>query len=362
MMNQTFLKFNTSNRAFYAELRKRVDIFFKENSIDKTGNLHLYFKAIFMLSMYFVPYLLIVLGIVENKFIFWSLSFIMGLAMAGIGMSVMHDAAHGAFSKNKTVNNTLSFTLNLLGGHYLNWKIQHNIIHHTFTNVHNHDEDIQVPFFLRFEPHSKLKFIHRFQFIYAWFFYCFLTLNWVFIKDFNQIIRYHKMGHLKTSGTSLKKQFFIIILSKIGYLSYMLLPYFLTKNLTFVEWLVGFLTLHFTAGFILSVIFQLAHVVTDTSFPVPDLESKMENDWAAHQLHTTMNFGTRSKILTWLTGGLNHQVEHHLFPAISHVHYFKISPIVKQTAMEFNLPYLEKKSIFNAFTSHVRMLYHFGRS
>ncbi|MCX8080163.1 MAG: acyl-CoA desaturase [Bacteroidia bacterium] len=344
MLQQNVIRFNNSNRRFYLELKKRVDAYFQENSLSKTGDYRLYFKALFMLAVYATSYFMILFSVFDSKLMMWLMSFFMGLSMAGIGMGVMHDAAHSSFSKKSRVNKLLSFTLNLGGGHYLNWKIQYNVIHHTFTNIHRHDEDIDVPFFLRFEPHSVRRFIHRFQFIYAWFFYGLLTLNWILIKDFIQIFRYNNIGHLKASNTNLKKELGVIVITKMFYFSYMLLPYFLISDLKFWQWIVGFLTLHFTAGFILSVVFQMAHVVTETGFPVSSDGQNMDNDWATHQLHTTMNFGTKNRLLTWLTGGLNHQVEHHLFPTISHIHYSKLSKIVKQTAHEFGLPYLEKET------------------
>jgi linoleoyl-CoA desaturase len=362
MDTKKILRFNNSNRQFYAELKKRVDNYFKENNISKTGNLNMWLKAAFMISAYFVPYLLITLNVFESKLIWWLLSAIMGFAMAGIGLCIMHDACHGSFSKNQTINKIFGYTINMLGGHATNWKIQHNVIHHTFTNVHDFDEDIAPPGFMRFEPHAKLKPIHRFQFIYAWFFYGMMTMMWTSTKDFKQIFRYNKNGHVKAFNSTLNKEFFIIALSKVLYFAYMLLPLFLIPQMTFLNWLVGFLTIHYIAGFVLACIFQPAHVVADTEFPIAADGINLENDWAVHQLKTTMNFGTRDKVFSWLVGGLNHQVEHHLFPNICHVHYGKLSKIVKETAKEFNVPYHDKKTFLGALWSHEKMLYKFGRA
>ena len=119
--------------------------------------------------------------------------------------------------------------------------------------------------------------------------------------------------------------------------------------------------MHFVAGVVLTVIFQLAHTVEGTSYPIPNEEGNIENHWAIHQLNTTVNFSRNSKIISWFVGGLNYQVEHHLFPNICHVHYPKISPIVKQTAEEFGIPYLENNSFTDAILSHIRALRKFGK-
>lgn len=362
MTNQTTIRFNNANRQFYTELKKRVDNYFKENQISKNGNLNLYLKTAFMFAAYLVPYLLIVFNVFDSKLIWFLLTVLMGFAMAGIGLCVMHDANHGSYSKNVTLNRILGYiSINLLGGHSLNWRIQHNVIHHTYTNIHEHDEDIAPPGFMRFEPHAEKKGIHKLQFLYAWFFYGMMTLMWSTTKDFKQLIRYNKRGLLKGANTTFGKELAVIILSKIAYYGYMLLPYFLVKDMTFLNWLCGFVALHYIAGFILALIFQPAHVMEETEFPLPSEDGLMENHWAEHQLRTTMNFATGDPVFSWLVGGLNHQVEHHLFPTISHVHYPKIAKIVQTTAREFNLPYKAAKTFAGALWQHETMLWKLGR-
>ncbi|MCW3076418.1 MAG: Linoleoyl-CoA desaturase [Bacteroidetes bacterium] len=356
------IKFNNSNRQFYTELKKRVDLYFKENNLSKTGNLNMYLKTVFMLGCYFVPFILICANVFEGKLAWLLLSTLMGLSMAGVGLCVMHDANHGSYSTNKTLNSILCFTTNLLGGHSINWRIQHNVIHHTYTNVHNHDEDIMPPGFMRFEPHAERKSVHKLQFLYAWFFYGMMTLMWSTTKDFKQIKRYHQRGLLAGMKTTYKKEIGIIILSKVLYFAFMFLPYILVKEMTLLNWLVGYLIIHYIAGFVLAAIFQPAHVANETEFPLPSNTGDLENDWAVHQMKTTMNFATRDAVFSWLVGGLNYQVEHHLFPTICHVHYSKISGIVKQTAEEFNLPYLSKDTFAGALWSHEVMLYKLGRA
>lgn len=362
MSNPTMIRFNNANRQFYTELKKRVDTYFKENKVSKNGNLTLYIKTVFMFTAYFVPYLLITLNVFDDKLIWLLLSVVMGLSMAGIGLCIMHDANHGSYSKNAKFNRILGYiSINIVGGHSLNWRIQHNVIHHTYTNVHEHDEDIAPPGFLRFEPHAEKKGIHKFQFLYAWFFYGMMTLMWSTTKDFKQIIRYNKKGLLKGANTTFKTELLVIIGSKILYYGYMLIPYFLVKEMTLLNWLTGFLVMHYLAGLVLAMIFQPAHVAEETEFPLPTNDGNIENHWAEHQLRTTMNFATGNRVFSWLVGGLNYQVEHHLFPTICHVHYPKIASIVESTAKEFNLPYKAQRTFVGALWSHEQMLWKLGR-
>ncbi len=362
MNNTNILRFNNTNRQFYTELKKRVDLYFKDNKISKNGNLNMYVKTIFMFAAYLVPYFLLLFNVFDSKAVWLFLAIMMGFSMAGIGLCVMHDANHGSYSKNVKLNKFLgSFSMNLVGGYSLNWRIQHNVIHHTYTNVHEHDEDIAPPGFMRFEPHAKKRWIHKLQFIYAWFFYGMMTMMWSTTKDFRQLIRYKNRGLLKGANAKFGTELAILITSKLFYYGYMLLPYFLIKELSFAEWLLGFLILHYIAGLILAMIFQPAHVVEETEFPLPSNEGSLENHWAEHQMRTTMNFATGDPVFSWLVGGLNFQVEHHLFPTICHVHYPKISKIVESTAKEFNVPYKNRRTWFGALWSHELMLWRLGR-
>jgi linoleoyl-CoA desaturase len=351
---------NNSNRNFQTELRKRVDSYFKDNKLSKNGNIHLYLKTAVMFAAYLVPYFLLVFNIFDIKSVWLLLSVLMGFGMAGIGMCVMHDANHGSYSKSEKFNRILGFfSIGLLSGNSLNWRIQHNVIHHTYTNVHDHDEDIAPLGFLRFEPHAEKKKIHKFQFLYAWFFYGLMTFMWSTVKDFKQVIRYNKEGHLKVAKTTFAKELAIVIVSKILYYAYMLVPFFVVPEMTFLNWLCGYLIMHYVAGLTLAVVFQVAHVTEENEFPLAN-DGALENNFIEHQLRTTMNFATNNRLVSYLVGGLNYQVEHHLFPAISHIHYPKISKIVEATALEFNMPYKKEETFFGAVSLHGKMLYKLG--
>lgn len=351
---------NREQSDFVKTLRKRVDAYFKENQLPKTGGLRIKVKAIFMLAIYTVPYFLMLFGVIQNVWIMLGMSILMGFGMAGIGLSVMHDANHGSFSRKKWLNKIAGFSINFLGGNVNNWKAQHNILHHSYTNIEGYDEDIEPGSILRFSPNAEKKKIHRYQHFFAWFLYGLMTMSWTFKKDFTDVVRYENMGLLKQLRTSFSKELWLIIATRLVYFIYMLLIPALLLEVSWWQLIIGFLTVHFVAGLTLALIFQLAHVMEDTEFPMPK-DGDIKNQWAVHQLQTTLNFANGNRLLTWLIGGLNFQVEHHLFPHISHVHYRKIAPIVRKTAQEFQLPYNSIPSFFQALASHGRMLYQLGR-
>lgn len=355
------LKFPSRQNEFFITLSQRVNQYFKSNEIEKTGNSEMIFKTVFMFSLYLIPYFVLISGATANGWGIIGLYAIMGLGTAGIGLSIMHDANHGAYSSKAWVNNWLGLTLNLVGGHAMNWKIQHNVLHHTYTNVHEVDEDISPRGILRMAPESEWRPMHRYQQYYAWFFYGLLTLAWIVAKDFMRLARYQREGMLKKQRAKASSEWASLIFTKIFYAGYIIvLPYYLLP-VAFWQILLGFVVMHYIAGFILSIIFQPAHVIEGTEFPMPDETGNMENNWAIHQLHTTTNFGHKHKLFSWYIGGLNYQVEHHLFPNICHVHYKKIAKIVEQTAKEFDLPYKSKDTFIQALAAHTRLLRTLGQ-
>jgi len=355
-----FIDANKDRNLFFATLRQRVDGYFKTNNINKHYNTSMVLKTIILLTSYILPFVLILTGnfSFSINLILWSL---MGFGLAGIGMSVMHDANHGAYSSSAKTNYWLGHTLNLLGGSVFNWKLQHNIMHHTYTNVVDMDEDIADKLIMRFSPHTNVKWYHKFQFVYAFLFYGILTLYWALLKDFVQFYKFKKDGVNKNTAAQNRNVFFKIILSKIIYWGIILVIPITVFHFPVGQFIGGFLVMQFIAGIILTVIFQLAHTVEETSHPLPNEEGTIENNWAIHQLNTTVNFSRKNKWISWYVGGLNFQVEHHLFPNICHVHYPEIAPIVKATAEEYGIPYLENDTFNEALRSHINTLKRFGK-
>lgn len=345
---------------FFPTLKERVDAYFEKNHISKYANTGMVVKTIVLLAVYIVPFVLILLtnppfGL---SMFHW---FIMGFGLAGVGMSVMHDANHGAYSENPKINFWMGSILNLLGASTFNWKLQHNILHHTYTNIADMDDDISDKPMLRFSPHSEVKTYHRFQWVYAFLFYGITTLYWILLKDFVQFSMYKKQGVNNNTKAQNRVSLLKIVLVKLIYTFVVLVVPTLFFSIPLWQVACGFVLMHFVAGIVLTVTFQLAHTVEGTSHPLPNEEGVIENNWAIHQMNTTVNFARHNKLISWYVGGLNFQVEHHLFPKISHMHYSEISEIVKSTAEEFGVPYLENKTLWQAIRSHIETLKRFGK-
>ncbi len=353
-------KFATGKEDFFSTLSQRVNSYFKTNNIERTANAEMVVKTICMFSFYFIPYFILISGVVTPLWGMLGLCLLIGFGKAGVGLSVMHDAIHGSYSSKNWINNLMGISLNIVGGHVINWKVQHNVLHHTYTNVHDVDEDISPRGVLRMSPSSAWRPMHRYQHVYAWFLYGLLTLVWIVAKDYSRLLKYEKEGLLKKQKTTAQKEWTILIISKALYFTFIIVVPFIMLPVTWWQVLIGFVAMHFVSGFILAIIFQPAHVIEGTEYPVADAQGNLENNWAIHQLHTTTNFGHKHKWFSWYVGGLNYQVEHHLFPNICHVHYRKLAPIVEQTAKEFGLPYKSKQTFGQAIVDHAKQMKELG--
>jgi len=344
--------------SFHGELKKRIADYFKQKGKPQTGNFKLYLKAAILIVLLVSTYVHLVFFTPTTV---WAVleCVLLGCLIAAIGFNVMHDGAHGSFSRYKWVNSAASNFANFLGASQHMWKTKHNVIHHTYTNIHGVDDDIEAKPFLRLCDEQKYYKIHKYQHYYFWFFYCLLYLAWIFVTD------YIKYFTLKIGSTPLKKftlkEHFSFWFYKVAHIFiFIALPIYFVG---FVSWIVGFIAMGVVAGFVLSIVFQLAHTVEHTHFPLPDnATGKMEDEWAIHQLKTTANFATRNKVVSWLVGGLNFQVEHHLFPKISHVHYPAISKIIKKACQEYGVQYIEYSRVRYAVASHVSFLRQMGRN
>ncbi|HBH06347.1 MAG TPA: acyl-CoA desaturase [Flavobacteriales bacterium] len=346
---------------FYSVLRKRVRRYFEEGNISTFGDRRMYIKTAFMLAIYLVPFGFIVSGTITSPWLYLATYVFMGFGMAGMGLSVMHDAIHGAYSKHKWVNQLLGNAMNLIGGNSDVWRMQHNVLHHTYTNVLGMDDDINTPPILRFSPHEKWMKAHKYQYLYVWFFYGISTFTRVTLRDPVQVFWYWNNGLIKS-----KKEFAKIMANlifwKIFHFTYLLvLPIYFNS---FSPWLTlgAYFLMHVVAGSIMSMIFQTAHVMPDLDHKKAREDRIIEENWAVHEMKTTSNYAPNNKMLTWYVGGLNFQVEHHLFANICHIHYPKIAPIVVQTAKEYNIKYHSQPSLAEAVKAHARGLYELGNN
>lgn len=350
---------NPQKTDFHRVVTQRVDRYFEENGISKYADYRMVIKTVVMYGLYFVPYFLMLFVHMPAWAMLLCCS-VMGLGLSGIGMAVMHDANHGAYSKHRWVNQLLGYSLDVVGGNSGNWKIQHNQQHHTFTNIHGHDWDIRARGNLRLTPAVKKNFLHRFQVFYALFLYALQTVFWVAIKDFIQLCNYNNEPVDKLNSKQRTAAIGKLIVAKILYVLYIVVIPVMVLHPTWWQYLIGFLVMHGVAGLVLTTVFQLAHVVEDAQFPDLDEKGNIQAEWAVHQMQTTANFAANNKLVTYYVGGLNYQIEHHLFQRICHIHYPKIAPIVKQTAQEYGIPYLNNETLTDAIVSHLRLLNQLG--
>lgn len=349
--------FNNKRALFYASLKTDIDHYFKSSGISSKGNMKLYLKAMILLPAALGIYLaLLFLNLPVSVALL--LAGTLGFLFACIGFNVMHDACHGSFSSKKWVNELFGYSLNLLGGNAFIWKFKHNIIHHTYTNVDGVDDDIAKSPLMRQCHSQKWVPAHRFQHIYVILIYAISSFAWVAIMDFNKYLKQ------KVFATPLQKmslmEHFIFWISKLFNIGvYVVLP---ISILGLKTWAIGFTVLHICMGFTLAIVFQLAHVVEQTEFEFAGTEDlEIENEWAVHQIKTTANFSPNNPVISWFAGGLNYQIEHHLFPRISHVHYPALSKIVEQKCKEFDLPYHVNETFVGAVASHFRMMKELGK-
>ncbi|MBC7534779.1 MAG: fatty acid desaturase [Ferruginibacter sp.] len=351
-------KFPKVSLSFHSELKKRIGDYFNQKGKSQTGNGRLYIKAVVLMTSFFALYVHLVF-FTPATILAISESILMGCVVAAIGFNVMHDGAHGSFSRYQWINDIASNIANFLGASQYMWKSKHNIIHHTYTNIHGVDDDIEARPLLRLCDEQSHYKIHKYQHVYFPAAYSLLYIYWIFVTDY---IKYFsgKIGSIALRKMTAKEHISFWFYKLAHAFIFVGLPIYMVG---FSAWIIGFLSMGLVAGFVLSIVFQLAHTVEHTHFPLPnEATGKMEDEWAIHQIKTTANFATRNTVISWLVGGLNFQIEHHLFPKISHVHYPQISKIIKQACEEFGVEYIEYPKLRQAVVSHVSYLKQMGKA
>lgn len=360
MKTVRFVSTDKREQEFAAAVKKNVNDYFRKSGISIKGGVTILVQTAIMLLLYLLPFLFILI-VPMNAWMALVLVVVMGFGMAGIGMTVMHDAVHGSYSDHDWVNKFFGGTMYILGSNVLTWKIQHNVLHHTFTNIEGLDQDIASKGPIRLSEHSPLRKIHYYQHVHAFFFYGLMTFLKL-VRDFAQLIEFKKAGLTAQQHINPVAEYVKMVFTKLVYLFVIIgLPILLTP---FAWWqvLLGFFLVHWTAGCILSTVFQMAHVVEGAQQLLPNKDGVIACEWAVHELITTADFARDNHFLNWYVGGLNFQIEHHLFPHVSHVHYRRIAPIVEKTAADFGLPYNLKPSLLDALKSHIRRLRSLGQT
>ena len=340
------------SRAFGREVKDLVAAHFAASGVSPHANTAMICKSVVIATAYFGSYAVLLSGRLDWPWE-WLLCVVMGGGLAGLGFSVAHDALHGAYSSNSRVNGALGLAFETLGGNGYAWALSHNGAHHGFPNITGHDEDVDVSPLLRLSPHTPHRPVHRFQHLFAFGLYALATLNWALIKDYAFFTR--RGAHPDARAWAR------LLAGKLLFYGAMAMPFLIIPE---PPWriAVGLLTVHLTAGLIMGVVFQLAHVVEGTEHTPACGVGRARATWAAHQMRSTSNFAGGNQCLAWYLGGLNYQVEHHLFPRVCHVHYAVISRIVEASARRHDLPYNQIATFSGALGSHYRMLRSLGRA
>ncbi len=352
-------KFKSATDNFHSDLKKRVNSYFEENKINPHGNSGLLWKAVMLVVSFFALYIWMVFFTPASVALSLVVCAVMGLITAAIGFNVMHDGAHGSFSGSPVVNKLAAGTINIFGASLFMWSMKHNVIHHAYTNVEEFDDDIDIQPWLRMSPGQPRYFAHRFQFIYFAPLYSLLLILWIFMLDFQKYFK-GRIGAMQLKKMSTKDHVSFWAVKVVYVALFVALPIYMVG---LVPFLMGFLVYALITGFVLSIVFQLAHTFEETTFAhVTENNANVDTQWAVHQLQTTANFATRSALVNWYTGGLNFQVEHHLFPKISHIHYPAINRIVMQTCADYGVIYQEFPSMHKAVMSHIIFLKKMGKA
>jgi linoleoyl-CoA desaturase len=343
--------------AFHATVTQRVAQYFATRHLATTGDWRLFLKTGVILAWLAGSYGLLVFGVTS-----WLGALLAGGALAqGLalaGFNIMHDGAHDSYAQRPTINRLMGGMLNVLGGSQWVWRHKHNRLHHVYTNIHPFDDDLETHGLLRLHPAQAWRPWHRWQHVYAWAVYSLLTLWWVTVGDVRKLVA----GHIGPAPlpTPTVVDVSMVCVTKLVYGSYaLLLPWW------WHPWqhvLLAFVGVHLLFGVTLSLVFQLAHTTEHSAFPTPEgPRGVMPTPWAVHAVETTANFAPRNPLVAWYVGGLNFQIEHHLFARISHIHYPALSAIVAATCQEYALPYVCYPTVRAALAGHCRFLRRMGR-
>ena len=354
---QSRLTFRRDN-AFHKELKRRVDEYFRSSGRSPRDCPAMYLKTAIILTVFGGFYVLLV-SLAGTWWQALLLTAGLALSIAAIGFNIEHDGSHNAYSNHAWINRLAAMTMDLIGASSYVWHWKHVVVHHTYVNITGHDSDLDIAFFGRLTPHQKRFRFHRWQQFYLWPLYGLNVIKWHLYDDFRDVV----LGRIGPTHLPRPKRWELVgfVGGKVVFLT---LAFGLPLLVHPVWMVVLFYALTMSlAGVIVSVVFQLAHCVEEAEFPLPrEGTDSMENAWGVHQVETTVDFARGSRVVSWLLGGLNFQIEHHLFARICHVNYPAISRIVEDTCREFGVRYSEHRSIRTGLLSHFRWLRRMGAS
>ncbi|MGA8939610.1 MAG: fatty acid desaturase [Acidobacteriaceae bacterium] len=346
---------DTTNAASFPKvLRQRLDRFFADGKISPKADRMMWTKIATGLTVLAASWIALY-TFHTGAWTFVALYLLGGLAQTFLLLNIAHDSNHNAISSDGSVNKTLNYVFDLCGINSYMWRILHHRGHHSCINVHGEDDALTGRGLLRFTPHEPRTRLQRFQHIYALILYALFSLDYVFVRDF-ECFFFPSHDYLRRTKHPLR-EYVILFASKAFYITYMLvLPVMVLGK---SPWLVAgaFVLVHLVVGLSVALVFQTTHTVDSTYFPAG--RGEFENG-VYHIFATTADYATTNPMVSWLAGGLNHHVVHHLCPYVCHTHYAPLTRIVKQTAEEFGIPYRQHPTMTRAIWHHLILLKQLG--
>jgi linoleoyl-CoA desaturase len=343
---------DVSTSAFSKTLAQRVDRYFEERGISRHANLEMYSKTVLGFAATIAAYVWLMTGRFTALQVI-GVYVLLGSAQLYMAFNIAHDANHGGYSKSKRVNRVMSCVFDLVGVSSYMWRLLHNTSHHSFVNVRGADTTFTSGRIFRFSLHDARKPFHRYQHLYAVFFYSLSSLDWVLTKDFRWLAN-ESFGNRKIDQHP-RGELVLLFVAKAVYYTYMLVLPILYLDVPWWSIVLGFVALHLVMGFTIALIFQPNHFNLEATFPEVDDQGHISNNYIRHIFDTTSDYANHP-FKNWILGGLNLHVIHHMFPGICHVHYPALTAIVKATAEEYGLNYRETRTISGAFLAHLRWL------
>lgn len=350
-------KHKVTSSGFSRAVSQRIDDYFQDRRISRHANLEMISKTILGFALWIGTYLWLMTGRFSSLEVV-GVYVLHGFAQLSMAFNIAHDANHGAYSKSKRVNRALGCVFDLVGVSSYMWRLLHNDSHHSFVNIRGADTTLVSGKIFRFSPHDERRSFHRYQHLYAPLLYCLSTLDWVLTKDYRWLFQ-QRFGNRKIVTHPLG-ELVLLFVAKAFYYTYMLVLPLYYLSVPWYAVVLGFIVMHFFIGFTIALIFQPNHFNDDSSFPEADEEGHISNDYISHIFDTTVDYARGNPFTTWILGGLNLHVIHHMFPGICHVHYPALTRIVKSAAEEHGLSYRENRTVTGAFLAHLRWMKSLG--
>jgi len=340
--------------SFPKVLRRRLDSFFADPNFSPKADARMWIKIALGLAVFAGAWIALY-ALHPGSWKFVALYVLGGLAQTFLLLNIAHDSNHNAISSRPLVNKTLNYVFDLCGISSYMWRFLHHRGHHSCINLHGEDDAISGRGIFRFTPYESRTPWHRFQHIYALFLYALFSLQYVFVKDF-QCFFFPSHDYLKRAKHPIR-EYLTLFAGKAFYLTYMLVLPVLILGKSPLLVIAAFLLVHLIVGLSVTLVFQTTHTIDSTYFPAD--RGEFENG-VYHIFATTADYATENPLVSWLAGGLNHHIVHHLCPFVCHTHYAPLTRIVKETAAEFGIPYRQHPTMSRAIRHHLILLKQLG--